>query len=116
MQLLTAISTAAPTQEYSTATISTGNLLWTFGNGPVGSDNSTNAGLETPFGNYPTFVNAIGSGVIYTVTTEHTEETPIFKGAVARAINATTGLQIWALSDYTGEFLTSSYAIADGFQ
>jgi hypothetical protein len=93
----------------------TGNLLWTFGNGPVGSDNSTNAGLETPFGNYPTFVNAIGSGVIYTVTTEHTEETPIFKGAVARGINATTGLQIWALSDYTGEFLTSSYAIADGF-
>ncbi|MGO8805485.1 MAG: hypothetical protein ACLQO7_02625 [Candidatus Bathyarchaeia archaeon] len=93
----------------------TGNLLWTFGNGPVGSDNSTNAGLETPFGNYPTFVNAIGSGVIYTVTTEHTEETPIFKGAVSRGINATTGLQIWALSDYTGEFLTNSYAIADGY-
>jgi len=92
-----------------------GNLLWTFGNGPVGSDNSTNAGLETPFGNYPTFVNAIGSGVIYTVTTEHTEETPIFKGAVSRGINATTGLQIWALSDYVGEFLTGSYAIADGY-
>ena len=82
---------------------------------PVGSDNSTNAGVETPFGNYPTFVNAIGSGVIYTVTTEHTEETPIFKGAVARAINATTGAQIWTLSDYTGEFLTSSYAMADGY-
>ncbi|MGA3060328.1 MAG: hypothetical protein ABSD92_08160 [Candidatus Bathyarchaeia archaeon] len=97
---------------YSTLT---GDLLWTYGNGPVGSDNSTNAGVETPFGNYPTFVNAIGSGVIYTVTTEHTEETPIFKGAVSRAINATTGLQIWALSDYVGEFLTSSYAIADGF-
>ena len=97
---------------YSTKT---GNLLWTFGNGPAGSNNSTNSGVETPFGHYPTFINAVGSGVVYLVTTEHTEETPIFKGAVARAINATTGQQIWALSDYTGEFLTSSYAMADGY-
>jgi len=93
----------------------TGNIVWTYGNGPVGSTNSTNSGVETPFGNYPTFVNAIGSGVVYLVTTEHTEETPIFKGAVASAINATTGALIWKLSDYTGEFLTSSYAIADGY-
>jgi len=93
----------------------TGNLLWTFGNGPPGSNNSTNSGVETPFGDYPTFVNAVGSGIVYTVTTEHTEETPIFKGAVARAINATTGQQIWTLSDYTGEFLVNSYAMADGY-
>jgi len=97
---------------YSTAT---GNLLWTYGNGPSGSANSTDSGLESPFGNYPTFINAVGSGVVYTITTEHTEETPIFKGAVATAINATTGQQIWTFSDYTGEFLTSSYAIADGY-
>ena len=93
----------------------TGDLLWTFGNGPAGSNNSTDSGVESPFGNYPTFINAVGSGVVYTVTTEHTEETPIFKGAVARAINATTGQQIWTLSDYVGEFLTSSYAMADGY-
>ena len=93
----------------------TGKTLWTFGNGPVGSDNSTDSGVETPFGNYPTFVVAIGSGVVYVITSEHTEETPIFKGAVARAINATTGQQIWTLSDYTGEFFTGSYAIADGY-
>ena len=93
----------------------TGKILWTFGNGPAGSANSTDSGVESPFGNYPTFVNAIGSGVVYTVTTEHTEESPIFKGAVVRAINATTGAQIWTLSDYTGEFLTSSYAMADGY-
>jgi hypothetical protein len=97
---------------YSTKT---GNIVWTFGNGPVGSDNSTNSGVETPFGNYPTFLVAIGNGVVYTITSEHTEETPIFKGAVARALNATTGQQIWTLSDYTGEFFTGSYAIADGY-
>ena len=31
------------------------------------------------------------------------------------AVNATTGLQIWALSDYTGEFQEISFAMADGF-
>jgi len=91
-----------------------GTLLWAFGNGNT-ADNSTDSGLETPFGHYPTFVVAIGNGVVYTITTEHTEETPIFKGALARALNATTGKQIWALSDYTGEFLAGSYAIADGY-
>ena len=91
----------------------TGDLLWTFGNG--GAGNSTNSGVESPFGNYPTFVNAIGNGVVYLVTTEHTIETPIFKGALVRAVNATTGQQIWALSDYTGEFLSDSFAMADGY-
>ena len=91
----------------------TGNLVWTYGNG--GEGNSTNSGVETPFGYNPTFVSAIGSGVVYTITTEHTEEEPIFKGAVATALNATTGQQIWTLSDYTGEFLAGSYAIADGY-
>ncbi len=89
-----------------------GNLLWTYGNG--GEGNSTNSGFEAP-GNYPTFVNAIGNDVVYLVTTEHTVETPIFKGGLARAVNATTGEEIWTLPGYTGEFGTMSYAIADGF-
>jgi FOG: WD40-like repeat len=93
--------------------MSNGNLLWTYGNG--GAGNSTNAGLETAFGEYPTFIQAIGGGVVYLVTTEHTIETPIFKGALARAINASTGAEIWTLSDYTGEFGAMSYAIADGY-
>jgi len=95
---------------YSTAT---GAILWTFGNG--GEGNSTNSGVETPFGVYPTFVVAVGNGVVYLVTSEHTEETPIFKGALARALNSTTGQEIWTLSDYTGQFFTGSYAIADGY-
>jgi hypothetical protein len=95
---------------YSSAT---GDLLWTYGNG--GEGNSTFAGLETPFGEYPTFIQAIGNGVVYLVTTEHTIETPIFKGALIRAINATTGAEIWTLSDYTGEFGAMSFAMADGY-
>jgi hypothetical protein len=93
--------------------LKTGNLLWTFGNG--GTGNSTLAGLNTAYGDYPTFVNAIGNGVVYLVMTEHTITDPIPKGELALAINATDGTEIWALSDYTGEFVTTSYAIADGY-
>jgi hypothetical protein len=93
--------------------LKTGNLLWTYGNG--GEGNSTNAGLSNAYGVYPTFVNAIGNGVIYTVTTEHTITTPLFKGALSRAINETDGTEIWKLNSYVGEFFAMSYAIADGY-
>ncbi len=92
----------------------TGQLEWTYGNG--GSGNSTLAGFNTPYGDYPTFIQAVGSnGVIYLITTEHTVIDPIYKGALARAINATTGAEIWTISSYTSEFTTMSYAIADGY-
>ena len=88
-------------------------LNWTYGNG--GEGNSTNSGLYTPFGDYPTFINAVGNGVIYLVSSEHTVNTPIYRGALERAINATDGTEIWTISDYTGEFSAMSYAIADGY-
>ncbi|MGA3290819.1 MAG: hypothetical protein ABSD42_11345 [Candidatus Bathyarchaeia archaeon] len=91
----------------------TGKLKWTYGNG--GEGNSTNAGTNTPFGDYPTFINAVGNGIIYMVASEHTINTPIYKGALERAINATNGQQIWTLSGYTGEFSAMSYAMADGY-
>ncbi|MBT0159933.1 PQQ-binding-like beta-propeller repeat protein [Candidatus Bathyarchaeota archaeon A05DMB-2] len=91
----------------------TGNLLFTYGNGGV-PGNDTNSGFEVP-GPYPTFVNAIGNDVVYLVTSEHTVETPVFKGAMTRAVNATDGTEIWTLSSYVTEFFTQSFAVADGF-
>ena len=91
--------------------LTTGNLQWTYGNGPYSSNNSTEAG----YGKNPTFINAVGNGVLYLVSSQHTVETPIYKGATAEAINATTGQQIWKLSDITNEFSAMSYAIADGY-
>jgi hypothetical protein len=91
----------------------TGDLKWTYGNGGV-PGNDTNSGYQVP-GYYPGFINAVGNGVIYTVTTEHTIETPIYKGAMARAINATDGTEIWTLSAYTSEFFQISYAMAEGY-
>ncbi len=91
----------------------TGALLWTYGNG--GAGNSTNAGFNYPYGDYPTQINAIGNGIIYLVTSAHTWPTPIYKGAMATAINATTGKQIWQISGITAEFGQMSYAMADGY-
>ena len=92
--------------------MTTGNIEWTYGNG--GEGNSTSS-LSTPYGAYPTFINAVGNGVLYLVTTEHTATNPIYKGALARAVNATNGQEIWTLSAYTSEFVSMSYAMADGY-
>jgi hypothetical protein len=97
--------------------MSTGDLLWTYGNG--GPGNTTYSGLIVP-GHYPTFVKAIGGhdlsdGVVYTIDTEHTIEVPIYKEATTRAINASDGSEIYQLTDATGEFGAGSFAIADGY-
>jgi hypothetical protein len=96
--------------------LSTGNLLWTYGNG--GPGNSTNAGFATGGETYyPTFIDAIANGVIYLSSSEHTIQTPIYQGALKRAINATDGTEIWTLSGWTtggGGF--PAYALADGFE
>jgi outer membrane protein assembly factor BamB len=92
--------------------IKTGETLWTYGNGGMG--NSTDSGFEVP-GRYPTFLNAVGNDVVYLLTSEHTVTTPVYKGALMRAVNATTGAEIWTLSNDNNEFLTTSFAMADGF-
>jgi hypothetical protein len=89
-----------------------GSLLWTYGNG--GSGNSTDSGLQVP-GNYPTFISGYGQDVVYTVTSEHTIQTPLYKDAVQRALNATTGEEIWTISGYTNQFMGTVYALADGY-
>jgi hypothetical protein len=92
--------------------LNNGNLLWTYGNGGEGNSTSMGYGVR---GNYPTTIYAIGNGVIYTITTEHTVQTPIYKGAETRGINATDGTEIFTLNDYCGSFATATAAIADGF-
>ncbi len=90
--------------------LTNGNLLWTYGNG--GEGNSTSSG-EYSTGVYPALIYAIGSGIVYINTAEHTVETPIYKGALIRAINATTGQEVWTISGIVGE--SSRSAIADGY-
>ncbi len=98
--------------------LKTGNLDWTYGNGGV-VGNNTDSGFQAP-GYYPGFIQAVGGhglddGILYIAVTEHTIETPIFKGSFTRAINASNGAELWTFDDYTGEFGAVSYAIADGY-
>lgn len=87
-----------------------GKTLWTYGNG--GPGNSTSGGLETARP-YPTVIYAIGNDIVYTFTSEHTVTTPIYKGALTRAINATTGQEIWTLLNTNNGGATYG-ALADG--
>ncbi len=93
--------------------LATGNLLWTYGNGGPGNSTSS-GGMTYPDGYYPTSIFAIGNGIVYTTTTEHTVENPIYKGALQRAVNATNGQEIWTLSDVTSEAGSPSGALATG--
>jgi outer membrane protein assembly factor BamB len=88
----------------------TGDLLWTYGNG--GEGNSTSCGAQMAYGRYPTMIEAIGNGIIYTSVIEHTVNTPIYKGARTRAINATDGTEVYTLSNYGSSW---TQAIADGY-
>ncbi len=95
----------------------TGKLLWTYGNGAPGSDNSTYAGLATPYGDYPTAIQSIANGIVYIATDEHTILNPIYKGATTEALNATTGKLLWELSDYPSEWSSpgAEYVVGGGF-
>ena len=93
--------------------LQTGKRLWTFGNGNT-PDNSTESGLQEP-GPYPGFIMAVGNDVIYIISTEHTIFTPIPKGNSVRAVNATSGKQIWSTIAYVGTFSSTAFAIADGY-
>jgi outer membrane protein assembly factor BamB len=95
--------------------IMTGQLKWTYGNG--GPGNSTNSGLENVWGNYITFIGMVADGKIYTFTEEHSVNTPIYKGARLRCIDAITGEEIWTVMGYASS--TSFYSrfgpVADGY-
>jgi len=95
--------------------IKTGQLVFTYGNG--GAGNSTNAGFNVFYGDYPTQIQSISNGIVYTATNEHTVPNPIYKGSTFRAINATTGAEIWELSGYPSEWATAGteWATADGY-
>jgi outer membrane protein assembly factor BamB len=91
----------------------TGNLLWTYGNG--GAGNSTLSGFSTPYGRYPTFISTIADGKVYLDTTEHSPNSPLYKGAELRCINATDGTEMWAIMDYGLQMYGGPSPVASGY-
>jgi hypothetical protein len=90
----------------------TGVLQWTYGNGDPG--NSTSSGLETPYGYYPEFVEAVADGKIYLVGNEHSPNSPMYKGSLLRCINATNGAELWTIFGWGNMMSGTGGAIADG--
>lgn len=90
-----------------------GDLLWTYGNG--GEGNSTLSGFVTPYGRYPIFVSVIADGKVYLDTTEHSPNSPLYKGAQYRCINATDGTELWTIMDYGNQMYGGQAAVADGY-
>ena len=90
-----------------------GQLLWTYGNG--GEGNSTNSGFYTPYGVYPILVGAIADGKLILDTTEHSPNSPMWKGAQVRCINATTGAEIWTIDGFGNNMYGGNTPVADGY-
>jgi hypothetical protein len=91
----------------------TGKLLWTYGNG--GEGNSTNSGFVTPYGYYPVFISAIADGKVYTESTEHSPNSPLYHGELLRCINATDGTELWTIPNFANQMHGGNLAIASGY-
>jgi hypothetical protein len=91
-----------------------GNLVWSYGGGGVG--NSTNSGTETSWGLYPVFIAAICDDKVYVYSNEHSPNTPLYRDEKVRALNATTGAEIFTLNSWAacGGFGDFGFPIADG--
>ena len=92
-----------------------GSLLWTYGNG--GEGNSTNNGLQSPWGLSPINVGSIADGKVYAFTTEHSPNEPLYKNSYVRAVDAFTGKELWKIMSWAnpGSFSAAGMATADGF-
>ena len=86
-----------------------GTLLWKY--------NNTNAGLNEPWGLYPLFTGAISDGKIYLYSNEHSPNSPLYKGERVRALNATTGEELWTMLSWAGVggFADWGFPVADGY-
>jgi hypothetical protein len=93
---------------------SNGHVVWSYGGG--GAGNSTNSGTETSWGLYPTFIAAICADKVYVYSNEHSPNTPLYRDEKIRAINATTGQEIFTLNSWAacGGFGDYGFPIADG--
>jgi len=91
----------------------TGALLWTFGNGNT-PDNSTAANF-LPYGQTPMFIATIADGMVYTISSEHSPNSPLYPNYKVWCVNATTGLLVWSNPDYGNQMYGGNMAIASGY-
>ncbi len=86
--------------------IKTGVMKWNY--------TLTGIGWESVVGDYPIQWGGIADGKIFIFSSEHAPTSPMWRGAYLRAINATTGKEIWKTLTYISEENSLQTAIADG--
>ncbi len=91
----------------------TGNLVWTYGNG--GEGNNTFLGGVGPFARGPIFVNLVADGKIFLSNVQHSPNSPLYMNYKFRALNATTGAEVWNLNHYGTLMYSTTTTIADGY-
>ena len=95
--------------------IKTGELKWNYGNG--GPENST-MDFQQPWGYRPIWIGAAADGKLYLMSNEHSPNTPLYKDALLRCINATDGTEIWTIMGWgSGQYGPSQNGVivADGY-
>jgi len=91
-----------------------GSLLWTNGNDQTNPKNSTYSGFQTAYGHYPQFITLVADDKVFVETGEHSPDSPLWKDAKLRALNATTGEELWTIMGYGGFPGRTYAAVADG--
>jgi hypothetical protein len=91
--------------------LKTGNLDFTFGN-DINDPNNSTFTAETVYGVYPTQVAAVADGKVFLVEEEHSLDSPAYRGAKTRCVDAFTGKLLW---DIYGVSSWQSSATADGY-
>jgi outer membrane protein assembly factor BamB len=93
--------------------ITTGEVLWTY--------TAKQEGFESPYGNYPLFLDCIADGKIYMFSGEHSPSQPLWRGSQIRCIDTKTGEELWKIHHWEGaeapglNVNEKGAVIADGF-
>ena len=61
------------------------------------------------------FISAIVDGKIYTVSSEHSPNSPLYQGEQLRCVNATSGIEIWSIDDFANCMYGGVTPIASGY-
>jgi hypothetical protein len=81
--------------------ITTGELMWRYAA-------PTNQRI---FQYYTLMLGCVADGKLYVGTHEHSADTPLFKGNLIRALNVTTGEEVWTMAGWAHPY---TFAVADG--
>jgi hypothetical protein len=93
--------------------ITTGDIIWKY--------TAKGVGYESPFINDPLSLNCIADGKLYFTSSQHSPQTPLWRGSYLRCINASNGAELWKISNWgnaieaQGQGKIEGGVIADGF-